>query len=65
MPPKIRDLIAELTRAGFHNRGRKGSHSNYMHPAVSTPVVISGKLGDDAKEYQIRAVRMALAKSKQ
>jgi predicted RNA binding protein YcfA (HicA-like mRNA interferase family) len=58
-------LIAELTQAGFHTRGGKGSHRNFVHPAVSTPVVISGKLGDDAKQYQIRAVRKALAMSKQ
>ena len=34
MPPKIRELIAELEGAGF---------------------------GDDAKQYQIRAVRTAIA----
>lgn len=26
MPPKVRELIAELERAGFVNRGGKGSH---------------------------------------
>jgi hypothetical protein len=33
--------------------------------ARRTPVVISGRLGDDAKQYQIRAVRKALAEAKQ
>lgn len=61
MPPKIRDLIAELERAGFEDRGGKGSHRNYVHRSASRPVTISGKLGDDAKHYQIRAVRQALA----
>lgn len=61
MPPKVRELIAELERAGFTDRGGKGSHRNYVHPAVSNPVTISGKLGDDAKHYQVRAVRKALA----
>jgi len=28
MPPKIRELIAELERNGFTNRGGKGSHRN-------------------------------------
>jgi predicted RNA binding protein YcfA (HicA-like mRNA interferase family) len=61
VPPKVRELIAELERAGFTDRGGKGSHRNYVHPAVSNPVTISGKLGDDAKHYQVRAVRKALA----
>lgn len=61
MPPKIRELIALLEEAGFTDRGGKGSHRNYVHPALSKPVTISGKLGDDARQYQIRAVRKALA----
>ena len=61
MPPKIRELVAELERAGFVNRGGKGSHRNYVHPRLSKPITISGKLGDDAKQYQIRAVRTAIA----
>lgn len=60
MPPKVRELIADLERAGFKNRGGKGSHRNYVHPSLSKPVTISGKLGDDAKQYQIRAVQRAL-----
>lgn len=64
MLPKIRELVAELERAGFENRGGKGSHRNYVHPALSKPITISGKLGDDAKQYQIRAVRNALAELK-
>jgi predicted RNA binding protein YcfA (HicA-like mRNA interferase family) len=60
MPPKIRDLIAELERAGFVNRGGKGSHRNFVHSEVQKPITISGKLGDDAKHYQVRAVRLAL-----
>jgi predicted RNA binding protein YcfA (HicA-like mRNA interferase family) len=61
MPPKVRELIADLEQAGFQNRGGKGSHRNYVHPSLSNPVTISGKLGDDAKHYQIRAVRRAIA----
>jgi predicted RNA binding protein YcfA (HicA-like mRNA interferase family) len=57
MPPKVRELIAQLERAGFVDRGGKGSHRNYVHPRLSKPITISGKLGDDAKQYQIRAVR--------
>ncbi|MCL4778724.1 MAG: type II toxin-antitoxin system HicA family toxin [Gammaproteobacteria bacterium] len=61
MPPRVRDLIGELERAGFSNRGGKGSHRNYVHPALSKPVTISGKLGDDARQYQIQAVRRAVS----
>jgi predicted RNA binding protein YcfA (HicA-like mRNA interferase family) len=61
MPPKVRELIAELEGAGFVNRGCKGSHRNYVHPRLSKPITISGKLGDDAKQYQVRAVRTAIA----
>jgi predicted RNA binding protein YcfA (HicA-like mRNA interferase family) len=65
MPPKIRDLVADLAKAGFVDRGGKGSHRNFVHPRVREPVTISGKLGDDAKPYQIRAVRRAVEKAEQ
>lgn len=64
MPPKIRELIKELERAGFINKGGKGSHRNFTHPNVSEPITISGKSGDDAKHYQVRAVRLAIKESK-
>ena len=63
MPPKIRELISDMERAGFIDRGGKGSHRNFVHPKVSTPVTISGQPGDDAKAYQIRAVRRAIDKA--
>ena len=63
MPPKVRELIARLERAGFENRGGKGSHRNFVHPRVSKPITISGKLGDDVKRYQERAVERALQES--
>ena len=55
-PPKIRELIRELEKAGFRNRGGKGSHRNYLHP-TGARVTIGGKLGDDAKPYVEREVR--------
>ena len=60
MPPKIRELVAELERAGFVIRRIRGSHRNFVHPIVAKPLTISGGLGDDAKQYQIRAVRLAI-----
>lgn len=52
MPRKVRELIKELQKAGFINRGGKGSHRNFVHPKVTKPITISGKLGDDALDYQ-------------
>jgi predicted RNA binding protein YcfA (HicA-like mRNA interferase family) len=60
MPPKVRDLIQQLESAGFENRGGKGSHRNFVHRRSSRPITISGKLGDDAKRYQEKAVAKAL-----
>ena len=64
MPPKIRELIADLEAAGFVDRGGKGSHRNFVHPRVAKPITISGKTGDDAKAYQVRAVRRAVEDAK-
>jgi predicted RNA binding protein YcfA (HicA-like mRNA interferase family) len=63
MPPKIRELISRLERAGFVNRGGKGSHRNFVHPKVAQPITVAGKSGDDAKRYQIRAVELAIEES--
>jgi predicted RNA binding protein YcfA (HicA-like mRNA interferase family) len=56
MPRKVRELIGDLERAGFVNRGGKGSHRNYEHP-TGARVTVSGQLGDDAKPYQEREVK--------
>lgn len=64
MPPKIRELITELERAGFSNKGGKGSHRNYTHSNAMKPVTVSGKLGDDAKIYLIKAVKKAIEDSR-
>ncbi len=60
----LRELIAELERAGFVDRGGKGSHRNFVHPKVTRPITISGQSSDDAKEYQVRAVRSAIEESR-
>ena len=44
-------LVSELERAGFVNRGGRGSHRNYVHPKVARPITISGALGDDALHH--------------
>jgi predicted RNA binding protein YcfA (HicA-like mRNA interferase family) len=63
MPRKIRHLIADLERAGFVDRGGKGSHRVYTHPKVRQAITISGKPGDDAKHYQERDVQKAIRES--
>ena len=60
MPPKIRDLMHALERAGFVDRGGKGSHRNFLHPS-GIRVTLSGRPGDDAKRYQEREVALRVA----
>jgi predicted RNA binding protein YcfA (HicA-like mRNA interferase family) len=64
MPAKIRDLISQLEQAGFRDRGGKGSHRNFVHPDLIKPITISGKMSDDAKPYQIKAVSRAIEESR-
>jgi predicted RNA binding protein YcfA (HicA-like mRNA interferase family) len=64
MPRKVRQLIADLEKAGFVNRGGKGSHRNFIHPR-GPRVTISGGLGDDALPYQETQVRRRIEESKQ
>ena len=59
MPKKIRQLIKELEKAGYVNRGGKGSHRNFRHPK-GPEVLISGNPGDDAKAYQEKHVKKAI-----
>ena len=59
MPKKIRQLISYLEKAGFVNRGGKGSHRNFLHPKGSK-ITISGKSGDDAKKYQENQVKKVI-----
>ena len=64
MPRKVRDLIVSLERAGFVDRGGKGSHRNFTHPR-GVRVTLCGMPGDDAKRYQERDVRRAIDDSTQ
>lgn len=59
MPRKLRELIADLEKAGFANRGGRGSHRSFTHPK-RVRVTLSGSPGEDAKPYQERDVRRAL-----
>jgi len=64
MPRKVRELIRDLERAGFTDRGGKGSHRNFVHARVAKPVGISGHPGDDAERYQEKAVQRAIEEAK-
>jgi predicted RNA binding protein YcfA (HicA-like mRNA interferase family) len=59
MPKTIKQLIKELEKAGFINRGGKGSHRNFIH-INGIVITISGKLGDDAKPYQEKLVKLKI-----
>jgi predicted RNA binding protein YcfA (HicA-like mRNA interferase family) len=63
MPKKIRQLIKELEKAGFTNRGGKGSHKNFLHP-TGVVITLAGNSGDDAKKYQEKEVQIKIAESK-
>ena len=61
MPRKLRQLIADLERAGFsHVPGGKGSHRKFVHPRFPGFVLISGQEGGDAHHYQEKQVRNAI-----
>jgi predicted RNA binding protein YcfA (HicA-like mRNA interferase family) len=64
MPRKIRELIADLERAGFRIESGKGSHRKFVHPVTRTHVSVSGQLGDDVRRYQERMVIDAIKESK-
>jgi len=64
MPRKIRELIRDLRKAGFVNRGGKGSHRNYTHPK-GVRVTISGNPSDDAKPYQEKEVRNSIEEAQE
>ena len=63
MPKKIRELIERLKKAGFVDRGGKGSHRNFRHPA-GEKITISGNPGHDAKKYQKREVKKVIREVK-
>jgi len=59
MPRKIRELLRDLRKAGFVDRGGKGSHRNLRHPS-GAHITMSGHDGDDARPYQEKDTVKAL-----
>ena len=64
MPRKVRQLISDLEKAGYVNRGGKGSHRNFVHPKGHR-VTLSGNPGHDAKPYQEKDVRRMIEGAKE
>lgn len=60
MPRKVRELRAELSKAGFVKLPGKGSHTKWQHPLVPGTVVVAGHDGSDVQSYQEKQVRDAL-----
>jgi hypothetical protein len=67
MPRKIRQLRADLGRAGYvkDSKRGKGSHTWWEHPKIPDYAVnLAGQDGDDAKPYQEKAVRDAVQRAR-
>ena len=61
MPRKLRELRADLRRAGFAIDHQTGSHQVWKHPLLpGIGANVAGRDGADAKGYQEAEVRRAL-----
>lgn len=65
MPRKIRQLKADLRRAGAYIVQERGDHEKWRHSLVPDYYVeLAGADGDDAKRYQENQVREFLRRIK-
>ncbi len=62
MPRKIRELAAELEKAGFQlvKGAGKGSHRKYYHQRKPGFTILSGSPRDDAHHYQEKLIKNAI-----
>lgn len=61
MPRKMREIRADLRKAGFQLIRQKGSHEPWKYPLLSElPITIAGKNGADAKRYVEELLEKAL-----
>ena len=61
MPRKVRELKADLRRAGAMQTAQESSHTKWKHPFIPGMLIeLSGHDGDDAKPYQERDLRQAI-----
>jgi predicted RNA binding protein YcfA (HicA-like mRNA interferase family) len=47
VPPKIRDIIRQIEKDGWHQVATRGSHRQYKHPVKPGRVTIAGHPGDE------------------
>jgi predicted RNA binding protein YcfA (HicA-like mRNA interferase family) len=64
VPRKLRELIADLKRAGFVQEPARGSHRKFRHPQGLTVVLSGHGEGADALPYQERQVRRMIEESR-
>jgi predicted RNA binding protein YcfA (HicA-like mRNA interferase family) len=66
VPRKVRELIQDLTGAGFYEiqGGGKGSHRKFAHAKYAGAVTLSGKDGEDSRPYQEKQVKLAIEEVK-
>ncbi len=55
MPLKVREVIRDLSDAGWLHVRTKGDHRVFQHPDGRT-TVISGQLGDDVRPGTYKAI---------
>jgi len=60
MPKKVREMESQIAKAGWINRGGKGSHRNWVHPLTGVVLTVSGKSGSDCPHYLERQIKKAL-----
>jgi len=61
MPRKVRQLISDLTEAGFVRvPGGKGLHRKFRHPRFVGSGILSGGDSEDARHYQEKQVANAI-----
>jgi predicted RNA binding protein YcfA (HicA-like mRNA interferase family) len=63
VPRKLRELSADLKRAGFVREPARGSHRKFRHPKGVTAVLSGHSEGTDALAYQERHVRQVIEES--
>lgn len=64
MATRIRDIVAELIKAGFRQiPGGKGSHRKFKHAPSGVIAVVCHKDGDDAPVYLCKQIRAKISKA--
>ena len=64
MPRKLRELIADLRRAGFVQEPARGSHRKFRHPKGVTAIVSGHNEGVEVKPYQEKQIRQKIEETR-